>query len=97
MPTSALILSKPFSGVNIVVIANTYRILVVFVKCVDGSPTENRIRYLSKIRIFLLLLFFVTIYRRIVAKSEKIVSFRAFFLLVLSFINSCIEHTCKQK
>lgn len=89
-----LISSKPFSRVNIVVITCTYMILVVLSKFIDESPTENGIRYLSKIR--KLYLFFGPCMWRIVAQSEKIISLGAFFPFVLSFINLCIIYTCKQ-
>jgi len=72
-----LISSTPFSGVNLVVTTCTYMSLVVLSKFIDESPTENGIRYFSKVR--KLYLFFVTVCGRTVAQSEKIISFRAFF------------------
>lgn len=53
--------------------------LVVLSKFIDESSIENEISYLNKIR--KLYLFFVTVCGRIVAQSEEIISFRAFFLL----------------
>lgn len=90
-----LISSKPFSGVNLLVITCTDMSLVVLSKFIDESSIENEIRYLSKIR--KLYLFFVTVCGRIVAQSEKIISFRAFFsfcIIIYQFMYYI--YTCKQ-